>query len=158
MKITRKRNVALALTAAMLACLLSLPANAGMRQPLEKDLNSGSAITLGASFAILGSAVDIAGMGQITLEITAAGTGNTVLEAYTTGDYQAAAPTAVTSLATVLTDSLNTPVTWGLTVATGSKVCVKFPPVAAKWLVIRGKYSATNGTVVIKVTGNVANT
>lgn len=110
-----------------------------------------SATALGASYADLGSAVDIKGCCDVTVHVTMAdNVGNGVFKVFI-DDNATSAPSASTAMNQLLA-AADDGTEREITVLNNESGC--FPlNVSGNYLFIQGKYSATSGTATVKITG-----
>lgn len=127
---------------------------------MPKSTIVASAATLAASYAAVGSVVDIRGYGDLTLHVTAAGTGNTQLKVYV-DPVSVVAPSDYTGtyMHQLCQDSDDPPagVELVIVVNTGEKLSIPLGGVSGNFLALAGQYSATDGSCTVVLTGN-ANT
>ena len=123
------------------------------RKGLQSTVMTAEALT--SVFAAVGDVVDIRGMRDISLHVTAAGTDNTVLEVFVD-------PTAETAPADASASGMHLYATVAagaavdVTVPTGGKRLFPLGGLSGNFIAFKGKSHSTNGcTATVVVTGNV---
>ena len=129
---------------------MSYPIGGDYLSGVRRTIDDGTT-ALTASHAVHGVAVDISGMTNLMMHCAATGTGDTELKAYLDHDASAAAPTVETGLQIPSVPAGTTAAT--LTIATGAELSFPLAGWSGKWLIVTGKYSATDGKCAVYVTG-----
>lgn len=132
-----------------------------VRRPLGPTSLATASDAIGATYAIYGVAVDIEGMGDLSIEIKELGTGGSngiIVRAHVVSEYDAAAPTAIANLP-IVSNADGTDLE--LVVAQDEERKFALGTISGKWLLLSCKHGAsgdTNETATAKVNGNVQST